>query len=495
MMVAKLSTVCRKLREAESAVVSAKTPELKPLFCTLAPPGSDEVTMQLVFGKRLSAGSMGLLCLILAMMSSASAIENWTSYRGPTDQGLAAGFNPPLHWSESKNVAWKTPLPGKGCSSPVIWGDRIWLTTATPEGKELSVLCIDKKSGTMLINKLLHKVEKPQSCDPMNSYATPSPVIEEGRIYLSYGSPYLACLDTRTAEVLWDRTDIPCRHSVGPASSPMLHKHLVISHFDGCDDQFVIALDKRTGKTVWKTDRSIHFDDIDPTTNRPKKEGEFRKASSSPIVTEINGKAVLVSLGSMAIYGYDPLTGKEFWRLEALSSESGVMRPVAEQGIIYCRMGYNEGLWAIQPKNAQGLLDATKHVLWKVKNPVPFLSSILLVEGCLFMVNDNGIAACVEAKTGKLIWKHRLSGNHAASPIYAQGRIYYFSQNGTATVVEAAPKFKVLAENKLDDGFLASPAVSGDALCLRTQTSLYCIRVQGASSDGAQNEAVSSPRR
>jgi outer membrane protein assembly factor BamB len=447
-------------------------------FAPFTRPRIDEVTMHIVFGKRLSGRFIEILCLSLAMVSSASALENWTSYRGPTDQGHADDASLPLHWSESDNVAWKTRLPGKGCSTPVIWGDRIWLTTASPEGKELSILCVDKKSGKILINKLLHKVAKPQPCPPINSYATPSPVIEEGRIYLSYGSPYLACLDTHTAEVLWERTDIPCRHSVGPASSPMLFENSLISHFDGCDDQFVIALDKETGKTVWKTDRSVTFDDIDPQTHRPKEEGEYRKASSSPIVTEIDGKPVLVSLGSMALYGYNPRNGKELWRLDGNASHSGVMRPIAGQGVIYCRMGFLEGLWAVRPDSARGTLDAKTHVLWKFKTPVPFLSSILLVDGRLFMVNDNGIAACVDAHTGKEIWKKRLDGDHAASPIYARGRIYFFGQNGNTTVIEAAPKFKILAENKLDDGFLASPAVSGGALYLRTKTSLYCIRNQ-----------------
>ncbi|MCC6123761.1 MAG: PQQ-binding-like beta-propeller repeat protein [Pirellulales bacterium] len=410
------------------------------------------------------------------MTNSAFAADNWTSYRGPTDQGHADSANLPLHWNETENVAWKIKLPGKGRSTPVIWGDRLWLTTATPDGKELSALCIDKHSGEILIEKLLHKVEKPQGCHPMNSYATPSPTIEEGRVYVSYGSPYLACLDGQTGEVLWERADIPCRHTVGPASSPMLYKNLLIAHYDGCDEQFVLAVDKRTGETVWKTPRTVEFDDIDPQTNRPKEEGEYRKASSAPIIAEIGGRPVLVSLGSMALYGYDPLTGKELWRLDAIGSYSGVMRPIAENGIIYCHVGSNLELWAIEPGTAEGVLDAKKCILWKYKKTVPFLSSILLVEGRIFMVADNGIAVCLDAKTGKQFWKERLEGDHAASPIDNRGKVYYFGQKGKTMVVEAGPKFQILAENKLDEGMLASPAVSGDALYLRTITSLYCIK-------------------
>jgi outer membrane protein assembly factor BamB len=431
--------------------------------------------MRMRFTKMFSRSWTILLCTIFLPTNFARAGENWPGYRGPTDQGHADSANLPLRWSETENVAWKIKLPGKGRSTPVVWGDRIWLTTATEDGKELSVLSIDKNTGEILLNKLLHKVEKPQSCVAMNSYATPSPVIEEGRLYVNYGSPYCACLDTATGDVLWERTDIPCRHSVGPASSPLIYKDLLIGHYDGCDEQFVIALDKKTGETVWKTARTVKFDDIDPKTERPKQEGEFRKASSSPIVAEVGGRPVLVSLGSMALYGYDPLTGKELWRLEYVGSYSAVMRPVVASGIIYCHVGINLTLIAVKP-DGEGVLDEAKCVLWKYKKTVPFLSSILLVDGRIFMVNDNGIAVCVDAKDGKQLWKERLEGDHAASPIDNRGRVYFFGQNGKSTVVEAGPKYKVLAENKLDEGMLASAAVSGDALYLRTMTMLYCIK-------------------
>ena len=416
------------------------------------------------------------LTAVIAMSVSLYAGENWTSYRGPTDQGHADSANLPLHWSESENVAWKIELPGKGRSTPVIWGDRVWLTTATEDGKELSVLCIDKNSGEILINKLLQKVEKPQPCVEMNSYATPSPVIEEGRVYLSYGPAYLACLDTKSGDLLWERTDISCRFSVGAASSPMIYKNLLLAHYDGCDKQFVIALDKRTGETVWKTDRTVKYDDIDPKTDRPKEEGEYRKAFSAPIVAQLGGRPVLVSLGSMALYGYDPASGKELWRLEYIGSYSGVMRPVAENGVIYCHVGSNLTLLAVKPEGAEGVLDEKKCVLWKYNKTVPFMPSILLVGGRIFMTTDNGVAVCLDAKDGKQRWKERLDGDHCASPIDNRGKIYFFGQNGKATVVEAGPKFNILAENKLDEGLMASPAVSGDALYLRTIKSLYCIK-------------------
>jgi outer membrane protein assembly factor BamB len=425
----------------------------------------------------LSAKLFSFCIAALALASAARATDNWPGYRGPTDQGHADSPNLPLHWSETENVAWKIALPGKSRSTPAIWGDRVWATTATEDGKELSVLCIDKNTGEFLINRVLHKVEKPSGCVEMNSYATPSPVVEEGRVYVSYGPAYLACLDTATGEVVWDRDDIACRFSVGAASCPMIYKDLLITHYDGCDKQFVLAVDKRTGKDVWKTDRTVEYDDIDPETNRPKQEGEFRKAFSAPIVTEIGGRPVLASLGSMALYAYDPDNGKELWRLDKIGSYSGVMRPVAEQGVIYCEIGSNLELLAVKPEKADGVLDPEKCTLWKYKKTVPFMPSILLVDGRIFMTTDGGVAVCLDAKTGKQLWKERLEGDHCASPIDNCGRIYFFGQNGKATIIEAGPKFKVLAENKLDEGMMASPAVSGDALYLRTiNNHLYCIK-------------------
>lgn len=416
-----------------------------------------------------------LLCTILALRSFAMADDNWTSYRGSTDQGHADSANLPLHWSESENVAWKIKLPGKGRSSPVVWGDRIWLTTATEDGKELSVLCVDKNTGEFLINKVIHKVEKPGGCVEMNSYATPSPVIEEGRVYLSYGPAYLACLDTKTGDVLWERDDISCRFSVGAASSPMIYKNLLISHYDGCDKQFVKAVNKHTGENAWETDRTVKYDDIDPETNRPKQEGEYRKAFSAPIVTELGGRPVLASLGSMALYGYDPETGKELWRLEKIGSYSGVMRPVSADGTLYCEIGSNLELLAVKP-DGEGVLDENKCVLWKYKKTVPFMPSILLVDGRIYMTTDGGVAVCLDAKNGKQLWKERLEGDHCSSPIYNRGNLYFFNESGKATIVEAGPKFKVVAENKLDEGMFASPAVAGDALILRAAESLYCIK-------------------
>jgi outer membrane protein assembly factor BamB len=419
-----------------------------------------------------------LVCgLSLVAVGPASGGEHWPSYRGPTDQGQSDAADLPLRWSESENVAWKTPIPGKAWSSPVIWGDRIWLTNAPEDGTQLFALCVEKGSGKIVLQKQLRYVPAPQYCHPFNSYASPSPVAEEGRVYVSFGSPYSACLDSRSGNVIWERKDFICNHFRGAGSSPFLYKNLLILHFDGSDRQYVVALDKHSGKTVWKTDRSVDFQDLDPATGKPSTEGDFRKAFSTPVLADVQGKSVLVSLGSMALYGYEPETGKELWRVEAVGSHSGSSRPVVGHGLVFSPTGYVAGVWAVRPDGRGAVTES--HVAWRYGRAVARRPSMLLVGDWLFMVDSDGVAACVEAKTGKELWKARLGGNYSASPIYAAGRIYLFDESGKATVIEAAPEYKPLAVNRLDDGFMASPAVSGKALYLRTKTALYRIEEAG----------------
>lgn len=435
--------------------------------------------MKRTISRMISASVILLLCLEMLCdgssqaADSARAADHWTSFRGPTDQGHADSARLPVRWSERENVVWKTPLAGKAWSSPVIWGGRIWLTNATPDGKELSVLCLDKCTGKILLDKCLYHVAEPQDNIPFNSYASPSPVIEEGRLYVSFGSPYNACLDTRTGEPLWQRTDLVCNHYRGPGSSPLIYRNLLVLHFDGSDRQYVVALDKLTGKTVWKTDRAMDFQDLDHDTKRPKRDGDFRKAFSTPLIAEAGGKPMLISLGSMALYGYEPDTGKERWRVESLGSHSGSARPVFGHGLVFSVIGYTAGLWAVRPDGRGVVTDS--HVVWKYDTASQKRSSPVLVGPWLFLVDSAGVATCLEAKTGKLLWKERLGGNYSASPLHASGKLYCFDESGRGTVIEASSTYKVLAVNRLDDGLMASPAVSGDALYLRTKKAIYRI--------------------
>ena len=425
------------------------------------------------FVLRLVSTSL-LLLFIASMASQSDAIENWPNYRGPSKDGRADDAKLPINWSEEENVTWKTAIKGKAWSTPVIWGDKIFVTNAPEDGSNLSVHCLDKNSGKMLYSKRLHTVALPQYCHPFNSYASCSPVAEEGRLYVSFGSPYNACLDMENFDVIWERTDFVCNHFRGPGSSPTIYQDKLILHFDGSDQQYIVAVDKNTGKTLWRTDRTVDYQDIDPTTGKIQREGDWRKAFSTPLVITSQGKDSIVSLGSMAVYGYNPNDGKELWRAEFIESHSGACRPLFENNTIYLPIGSGVELWAFSP-NGSGVL-SDDAITWKHKRvAVPRRSSPIFLDNSIYMVDDDGVAACLDAQTGKVIWKKRLGNNFSSSILYADGRIYFFDQEGKSTVIKASHDYEVLAENQLDEGFMASPAVSGDSLFLRTRTHLYRI--------------------
>jgi outer membrane protein assembly factor BamB len=401
------------------------------------------------------------------------ALGQWPQFRGPDGNGLSTATGLPVTWSESHNVRWKTAIHGRAWSSPVILGSQVWLTTATPDGKELFAVAVDKETGKILFDLKLFDVPNPQFAHSFNTYASPTPVIEPGRVYVTFGSPGTAALDTATGKVLWTRRDLECNHFRGAGSSPILFRDLLLMHFDGSDVQYVVALDKRTGKTVWQTTRSVDFQDLE-SNGKVKADGDFRKAFSTPQIVRAGGAPILVSLGSKATYAYDPLTGKELWRVEEPTSFSASTRPVTGHGLVFYSTGWNTGqILAVKP-GGRGDVTAT-HVAWRVTRGAPKKPSMLLLGELLLMVNDSGVVTCLDARTGGQVWTARLTDSYSASPIAADGRVYFFSEDGKATVIEAGRAFKVLAENTLDEGFMASPAIDGRALYLRTKSHLYRI--------------------
>lgn len=427
---------------------------------------------------------LGLLMSIF-FIQALWAGGNWPQFRGPTGDGHSDATGLPLTWSEHEHVKWKTPIHGRAWSSPVIWGEQIWVTTATEDGTRLYAVCLDRQSGRVLYNLPLFDVQKPQFAHKFNTYASPTPVIEAGRVYVTFGSPGTACIDTGTGQVLWTRRDFVCNHYRGAGSSPILFGNLLIMNFDGSDHQFVVGLDKKTGKTVWRTNRSIDFQDLGPD-GLPMTEGDLRKAFSTPHVAMLDGQPVLISSGAKAHYAYDPLTGQELWRVEERTSHSASTRPVVGLGLVFIPSGWSTGeLLAIHPGLKGEVIDANRdpagrtngqlRVVWKLKRNVPKKPSLLLDGQLLFTIDDNGVASCLEAATGQEVWRERVGGNYSASPVLAEGRIYFFSEEGKTTVIEAGRQFKKLAENELDDGFMASPAISEKAFFLRTKTSLYRI--------------------
>jgi outer membrane protein assembly factor BamB len=422
---------------------------------------------------------------VLAAICLNAQDTNWPEFRGPRGDGTSTSTGLPLHWSEepASNIKWKTPIHGRAWSCPVIWGTQVWLTTATEDGRELFVVCADRDSGKITRDAKLFDVRNPQFAHQFNTYASPTPAIEAGRLYISFGSPGLACLDTDTGKVLWTRRDFECNHYRGAGSSPILYRNLLILNFDGSDHQFIVALDKQTGKTVWQKDRSVDYRDLD-SSGKVQNEGDFRKAFATCHVANLNGHLTLLSQGAKAFYAYEPMTGEEIWRVEEHTSHSGATRPLVGQGLVFYPSGFSQGLvLAIRPGKKGEVLDVSApasgatqlQLAWKAKKSVPKKPSLLLLNDLLFGIDDNGVATCWEAKSGQVVWNERIGGNYSAAPLAAEGRIYFFSEEGKTTIISATREFKQLAENQLGDGFMASPAVSGKALFLRSRTCLYRV--------------------
>lgn len=419
------------------------------------------------------------VCTLL-LATAAHAAPDWPEFRGLSGNGLVTvpgDPNPvglPVTWSETEHVAWKTAIPHRGWSTPVVAGNDIWLTTATEDGTDYYALCIDADTGKIRRNKKLFHTDKPEPLgNSVNCYASPSPAIEDGRVYVHFGSYGTACLDATTGEVIWSRDDFPCRHYRGPGSSLVLFRDLLYLTFDGVDLQYVVALNKITGETVWRTDRTTEWHDLDEN-GKPKREGDFRKAYGTPLIFEADGKLQMISVGSSTAFAYDPLTGKERWKV-VIPGYTPSARPLFGHSLVYFPSGRGEP--QLLAYRADGAGDVTEsHRVWKFEgDEVPLESSPILVGDYIYMVSGRGTATCLDAKTGEVVWQERIGGNYVASPIHADGLLYFCSTQGKTTVLKAERAFEVVAVNELDEGFMASPAVAGDALILRTKTHLYRI--------------------
>lgn len=416
-----------------------------------------------------------LVCVVLMLTSSVNA--NWTQFRGPGGQGHSDATDLPVKWSETKNVKWKTAIHDLGWSSPVVFGDQIWLTTATKDGKQMFVVCVDRNNGKILLDRKLHDNANPEPLgNSTNCYGSPTPVIEDGRVYIHFGSYGTTCINTKTFDQIWQRTDLPCLHYRGPGSSPIIFEKTLILTMDGIDHQYMVALDKTNGQEVWKKDRGTDFGDLQPD-GKPRANGDFRKAYCTPIIVKVDGKLQMIIPSSKAAYAYDPRTGKEIWKVRYKGFSNASMT-VYGGGLAFVNTGFGKpDLWAVKP-NATGDI-TNSHVAWKLRRNVPKKPSPLLIGEHLFMCDDGGVASCVEAKTGKQVWTNRIGGRaakYSSSPLYAGGHVYYGSEGGVTTVIKPnTKKFELVAENKLDAGFMASPAAVGKALYLRTKTHLYRI--------------------
>lgn len=427
-------------------------------------------------------GKFCVTSLSLALFSGLwLARADWPEFRGPFGDGHVSapgGAQPiglPLTWSETNHIKWKTEIHDRGVSTPVVMNGQVWLTAATEAGKDYFAIGVDQESGKILFDEKIFHTDTPEPLGngaSMNTYATPSPMIEAGRVYVHYGSAGTACLDTKTAKVIWKRTDLPCRHYRGASASPVSFENLLILTFDGADLQYTAALDKQTGATVWKTNRSVVWND-EGVPGQMARDGDLRKSHGTPLIATVAGKPQLISVGAKAAYGYDPRTGSELWRVE-YNDWSSAPRPLYENGLAFIVTGLmKKELWAVKADGRGNVTDT--HVAWKRSTHIGKYASPLLVDGLIYTPAEESFVTCLEAATGEVVWTERIGGKYAASPIYADDRLYFFSQDGTTTVLKPGRKFEVLATSKLDSGFMASPAVDGKALYFRTKTHLYRV--------------------
>jgi len=425
------------------------------------------------------------------LASTTAYAGTWPQWRGPDASGHFEGTGFPTEWNSKKNVVWKVKIPGRGHSSPVVEGDLVWLTTAyeTPASEEdakkrlkvntggqplnllakvsLRAVQINPETGKVLRDIEVFNKEKPQWVHKLNSYSSSTPCLKDGKLYCHFGAYGSACLDAKSGKIIWKNNDkrLWVMHENGPGSSPVLWGDLMIFHLDGSDKQSITALRQDTGKIVWQTKRS----------GKMNSNPQLKKSYATPILVENKGSELLLSPAADWLYCYEPATGKELWKLPyGLLGFSNVSRPVAGNGMVFLSTCFMKG-------EILGILlngDKLPEIKWRSRS-APKMPSPILVDDELYLVNDAGIASCLDAKTGELHWRERLHAEFSASPTYADGKIYFCDRNGVTHVVKPGKSLKVIAKNELDGtAHMASFAPYGKAFLIRTNEALYRVESQ-----------------
>jgi len=398
--------------------------------------------------------------------------SNWTHFRGNNLDGIAQAPHAPIQWKADSNIVWKSEIHDIGWSSPVVYNGQVWVTTASEDGKKMYAVCIDRNTGKVIHDILLFTPDSIHRKHNINSYATPTPCIEEGFVYLHFGRYGTACLNTQNGKVVWKRTDIEFLDIQGPGSSLMLYKDLLIMHCEGTDNQYILALDKSSGKTVWQTERPKEiYDNLEPIG---------KKAYITPIIVRVNGRDQMISNGSGVCIAYDPDTGKEIWRVVG-GIDSTISMPFEEDGLVYFYTGFKKDpdgeryaeLLAVDPA---GEGDVTKtHVVWRMRTPILQLLTPVVKNGMIYTIDTKSIMMCIDAKTGEIIWEKRVKGKFNASPVYAGGRIYFSSVQGNVMVIREGRNLEILAENSLEGEIWTTPVFIDGNILIRTSKFLYKI--------------------
>ncbi len=420
---------------------------------------------------KLFVGVCAIVSLSVAFTESIMG-QGWTHFRGSRLDAISEVENAPTNWSVESNILWKTEIHGRGWSSPVVWEDQVWITTGTEDGKALYAICANLNTGEIIHDIQLFNPDTVYRKHAVNSYATPTPCVDLGKVFAHFGRYGTACIDVADGAVIWSRTDLECQHVQGPGSSPVIYKDLLILHYEGSDVQFITALDKSNGKTVWKTERpKVIYDKLDPIG---------KKAYITPLIIQVNGRDLLISNGSALCIAYDPETGKEIWRI-VQGVDSTIAMPAFGNDLVYFYTGFEIGedgekyaeLLAVDPMGSGDITNP--QVVWRMKGPILQLSTPLFKDGLLYTIDSRSMLICLDAATGKTHYSQRLKGKFNASPVYAAGHIYCSNTNGNTIVWKEGPKLEIIAENQLDGEIWTTPAVVDNSIIIRTSKSLYRI--------------------
>lgn len=398
--------------------------------------------------------------------------DDWTHFRGSSLNGISTLSKAPVFWNDSTNIRWRTEIRGRGWSSPVICGNQVWISTAGSDGKEMSAICVDFESGKILFDVLLFKQDSIYRKHSINTYATPTAAIENGFVYMHFGSTGTACINTSTGAIMWKRSDMKVEHVQGTGSSPIIYKDFLILHLEGTDKQYIVALNKKTGETIWRADRPEEcYKDVQPIG---------KKAYITPIIIQVNGKDLLISNGAAVCMAYDAMTGKEVWRI-VQGVDSTIAMPIYEDGILCFYTSFveppNEEKYAeLLAVNPSGEGDISKtNILWRYKTPIIQLLTPLIKDGLIYTVDTKNVLMVIEAKTGNIVWSKKMNAKYNSSPVYADGKVYLTSVKGETLVLKAGRSFEQLAENSLAGEIYSTLAILRNSILYRNASSLYRI--------------------
>ena len=402
--------------------------------------------------------------------------KNWTHFRGSNLNGIAETENIPLKWDDSV-IKWKTEIHDMGYSSPVVYNNQIWVTTAKADGKEIYAVCIDFQTGKIIYDIKVFTPEEVERRSSINTYATPTPCIEKGFVYVHYGSIGTACINTAHGSIVWKQTGLKCKQVHAAASSPIIYKNLIILHFESTDVRYIAALDKSKGNLIWKTDRPEEPYVPLPTFGKP--------AFITPIIINVKGRDLLISNGSAICQAFDPATGKEIWRVVD-GAETTIAMPFTENGVLFWYTGFNVAddgkqytdLLAINP-DGEGDITGT-NIIWKKKDETSDnqMLSPVIKDGLIYTVTTRNNMMCIDAATGEEVWSRRVMSHYNASPLYINGNIWFFTVKGEVLVLKAGRKYEVVSNNQMDSGIWATPAVLRNSMIMRTENYLYRIGVE-----------------